>query len=379
MPKITEYIHLLTGTALTQRQIIAHRFGVRGARPKAYIQASLHADEIPGMLVAHHLLKLLDQADQKNQIRGEIVVIPVANPIGLSQFMNAKLTGRYELGGGGNFNRNWPDLYSALPETIGHLLTPNADRNIQIIRQGIQQILDQAKPFSEMSSLKLTLARLAFDSDFVLDLHCDDEALMHLFLTPAHWPDATDLAAELGSYASLLSADSGGQSFDESLSTPWIKLATDFPNWPIPAACMAATVEHRGSADVNDELALKDAQGIFRFLQRRQLVAGNPGALPPLLNQATDFTACDIIKAPTGGIVVYRKRLGEPVKKGEVIAEIVDPVAIDSSQARIPVVSVTDGFILSRRLDHFLRPSDTVAKVVGKIPLPHRNGLLLED
>ena len=122
-----------------------------------------------------------------------------------------------------------------------------------------------------------------------------------------------------------------------------------------------------------------DAQGIFRFLQRRKLINGHPGTLPALLNQATDLTACDIVKAPAGGIVIYQKQLGEKVKMGEVIAEIVDPAAINPSQARIPVISATDGFILSRRLDHFLRPHDTVAKVVGKIPLPHRNGLLLED
>ncbi len=35
-------------------------------------------------------------------------------------------------------------------------------------------------------------------ADLVLDPHCDNDALMHLFLIPAHWPEARDLAAEFG-------------------------------------------------------------------------------------------------------------------------------------------------------------------------------------
>jgi hypothetical protein len=60
----------------------AHRYGKPGARPKAYLQASLHADEIPGMLAAHHLIGLLDDADKRGEIKGEIIVVPVANPVG---------------------------------------------------------------------------------------------------------------------------------------------------------------------------------------------------------------------------------------------------------------------------------------------------------
>src|SRR5262249_61157541 len=85
------------------------RWGPRGARPKAYLHASLHADEIPAMLVLHHLIRLLDEADRAGAIKGDIVVVPMANPIGVAQVINTRHVGRYELAGGGNFNRNWPD------------------------------------------------------------------------------------------------------------------------------------------------------------------------------------------------------------------------------------------------------------------------------
>src|SRR3546814_11247046 len=88
------------------------------------------------------------------------------------------------------------------------------------------------QPGSELHSLRLALASLAADADVVLDLHCDDQALMHLFLIPAHWPAAAALAADLGCRAVLLAEDSGGSSFAEAFSPPWPRLAERFPHYP---------------------------------------------------------------------------------------------------------------------------------------------------
>ena len=68
----------------TQRHLTVRRYGEPGARPKAYLQASIHADELPAMLVAHHLSRLLDEAAADGRISGEIVLVPVANPIGIT-------------------------------------------------------------------------------------------------------------------------------------------------------------------------------------------------------------------------------------------------------------------------------------------------------
>ena len=68
-----------------------HRYGpVEGASTsstveKCYIQASLHSDEVPAMLVAHKLIKMLDDFDERGEIQKQIIVVPHANPIGLSQ------------------------------------------------------------------------------------------------------------------------------------------------------------------------------------------------------------------------------------------------------------------------------------------------------
>ncbi|HUL05348.1 MAG TPA: succinylglutamate desuccinylase/aspartoacylase family protein [Candidatus Acidoferrum sp.] len=379
MTKTIDRIPLLPYGLDAARQLTVHRYGTPGARPKAYLHASLHADEVPAMLVLHHLVRLLDEADRAGAIKGEIVVVPMANPIGMSQVVNARHVGRYELAGGGNFNRNWPDLFIGLADRVRDRLTDDAARNVTTVRAAMVADLAARTPGSEFASLRLALARLAVDADIVLDCHCDSESLLHLFLVPAHWPSAADLSAEIGSRATLVSEDSGGHAFDETFSTPWTRLARAIPDKPVPAACLSATVEYRGQAEVGDEWAEPDGRALFRFLQRRGLVAGDPGPLPQRQCEATRLDACDVVRTPAAGIVAYKQPLGATVTAGTVIAEIVDPTAADPRAARTPVRTVADGLLLSRRIDKLVRPGDSLAKVVGTKPLPSRTGDLLED
>jgi hypothetical protein len=379
MAKTVTAIPLLTNSPGSTRQLIAHRYGKPGWRPKAYLQAAIHADEIPPLLVAHHLIRLLDEAERAGQIKGEIIVVPLANPIGSGQFLNTTHVGRYELSGGGNFNRNWPDLSAGLAERVRDKLGDDGARNVAVVREALLADLNGRSAGNEMTSLRLALARLAVDADFVFDMHCDSDSLLHLFLSTAHWPDGADLSAEIGSHATLLCEDSGGRSFDETFSLPWVKLAAALPGRPIPPACLAATIEYRGQPDVFDEMAEPDAQALFRFFQRRGLIAGNPGPPPKPLCDGTLLDATDVVRSPGAGVVAYKVELGQRVTAGTVIAELVDPMAEDPAKARTPITTITDGLVLSRRQDKLVRPGDSIAKVVGKNSLPTRTGFLLED
>lgn len=378
--KITTRLPLSHSDVGTSRGVVVHRYGAPGARPKAYLQASLHADETPAMMALHHLQRLLDEVDAAGHIRGEIVIVPAANPIGLGQHVSGMHLGRYELHGGANFNRGWPDLAESVGDRVADTLTDDAAGNVDVIRAAMHAVLAERKARDEPGSLRLTLARLACDADFVLDLHCDDEALMHLYLIPQHWPEARDLAAEIGSRATMLTEDSGGSSFDEAFSMPWVKLARRFgPDFPIPAICVAATIEYRGQPDVSDQLGKTDARGLFRFLQRRGLIAGDPGPLPELQGEAVDLRAVDVVKAPAAGILVYAVPLGAEVRKGDLVAEIIDPMADDPNAARVPAVSAADGLLFTRRMLKLVRAGEPIAKVIGRELLAHRTGKLLED
>ena len=76
---------LLSPSLGDQRELISFHFGVPQSGEKIYIQASLHADELPGMLTAWHLKQALQRLDAAGLLRGEVILVPVANPIGLNQ------------------------------------------------------------------------------------------------------------------------------------------------------------------------------------------------------------------------------------------------------------------------------------------------------
>jgi uncharacterized protein len=202
--KRVETIALGSMSPGTERFLKVHRYGREGARPKAYFQASIHADETAGMMAAHHLLGLLDESDRKGEIKGEIVVVPVANPIGLAQVLNRQLVGRSDLRGGGNFNRGWPDLTAGAAESLAGRLTKDADANVAAVRRAFGEALAALSADTELPRLKLALSRLAYDADFVVDMHNDDESLFHIFAHPQHWPDLADLAAWTGARAVLV-------------------------------------------------------------------------------------------------------------------------------------------------------------------------------
>lgn len=140
MPRITEEIALANPSPGTRRSLKVHRYGTPGARPKAYFHAALHADEWPGLLTLNHLIGLLDAADAEGRIAGEIVLLPYANPIGLSQHHHGYNTGRYASDGGGNFNRHWPDLTDAAMEKLDGKLGNDPAANDELVRAALKAV-----------------------------------------------------------------------------------------------------------------------------------------------------------------------------------------------------------------------------------------------
>lgn len=233
----------------TSYELAVLRFGLPGARPCAYLQAALHADEIPGMACAALLRRRLEGLEARGEIRGEIILVPVANPVGLAQRVLGQDIGRFDLNDGGNFNRNFPAFGAALHQQVMGRLTPDPARNATIIRAALVGLIRDWAPGNAAERLKQALLSVAAEADYVLDLHCDAEAAMHLYTHDRSAAALAPLAARLGARAFLLAGISGGDPFDEALSRPWFELAAALPGVPIPAGCHATTVELRGQAE----------------------------------------------------------------------------------------------------------------------------------
>jgi predicted deacylase len=349
---------LAPGSSLS---LAVHRFGTPGARPCIYIQAALHADEIPGMIAAHHLRERLVALEQQGRIRGEIVLVPSANPIGLAQRVLGHRVGRFDLADGLNFNRGYPYLVPKVAERVEARLTGNAEENVRLIREALAAELDGWQAASPAEHLKKTLLRLALPADLVLDMHCDSEAVMHLYtLTPSAETFAP-LAALLGAEAVLLATESGDDPFDEACSRPWHELKERFPDRPIPLACEATTLEFRGEMDVSHDFARADAAAVVDFLVLRGAVEGPTPKVPEPRCAPTPLAGSEPIEAPVAGIVVFQARPGDRVKAGDRVADIVDPL----TGVTTPVATRSDGVLYARVSARFTGAGRRLAKVAG--------------
>ena len=127
-------------------------------------------------------------------------------------------------------------------------------------------------------------------------------------------------------------------------------------------------------------MAVADADNLFRFLQRRGIVEGDPGPLPAALCDATPLEGVDMIRSPITGIVAYEREPGETVAAGDVVAVVVDPLGEDFASARTELKSRCDGILYGRNEDRLARPGKVVCKIAGREPLPDRQaGSLLTD
>jgi predicted deacylase len=370
--------HLLPEAAVgTERKLISVHFGPPTAGCKAYIQAGLHADEAPGYLVACRLIELLHRADAAGEIIGEIIVVPAANPIGLSQWGTDTVQGRFDDSDQINFNRRFDELADELADRLRGRLGASGPENALAIRECAREILESRRPATEAEALKHLLLTLSHDADIVLDLHCDHQGLLHIYMGTALWPAGADLAAQMGAGAVLLAKDSGDMPFDEANSKLWWKLAARFPDAAIPPACLAATIELRGVADTEERYTEEDARNIFLFLQRRGFLKGEPPPLPKLPAPATPLEGVDYVRAQSAGIITYTKQLGETVEEGEVVAFVTQPLQNSGQGERTPIISKTSGVFFARSADRFARPGKIVGKVAGTRVLEGKGSYLL--
>ncbi len=384
MPAKTNSIQLPSMTPGSHREIKWLRFGKARARPKVYMQAAIHANEMPGSMALHHLMPQLLAAESRGLIQGEIIVVPTVNPIGQAQLVGNAHLGRYNLLSYENFNRNWLDLSEAVGQRVGRQLGADAQANVKRIRKAALTVLAEMKPVNELQTLRVEIMKLSVDADYMLDLHCDIHAALHLFTSECDWPNGAvrELAADLGSKANLYN-----EGYAKSLTVSgvhaglWGRLRERFTQAAIPQACMSVTVEMRSQFDVSDALGRSDAANLYRWLVRRGVIKGAAQPLPRLLSPAMPMSGMDVGYSQGTGFLVFHEKPGTKVKKGQAICDVIDPANPHGAAARTTYKSQTDGVLFSCRLDGYLSwPGQVMYRIAGAEPLPHRiNASGLDD
>lgn len=357
---------LLCQSLGSHKSLTSFHFGTPGSAPKVTIQASLHAEELPGMLAAYHLRPLLEAADAAGLIHGEVVLVPVANPIGLSQRLDHKPMGRFELETSENFNRHYPDFAKHIAAQVIPALGADAQHNVRVVRDAMGEHLKQWTPQTELQSLRHTLLGLAFDADYFLDLHCDCEGVLHFYCEDPCWEKLEPLSRFLGSQTSLLAKNSGSGPIDECLSGVWWRLAEMLQAHnnpaPLPQGCCSTTIELRGELDVTHANARTDAQAIVHFLQHIGVwVSANHPAVPAPLCQPTPLAGSETLRSAVPGVIVFAVQPGQQLQAGDLVAEVIDP--IENTVHR--VCTSVAGVLYARVRDRYTTAGGEIGKVAS--------------
>jgi len=355
------------------------RIGPASAEKKVYLQAALHADEQPGIMILHHLLGLLTTADEAGQLNARFVLFPMVNPLGMGDIEFGQHQGRYDRGTGVNHNRQWPDLFDEVAPALTERLGGDAAENLRLVREAVAGWLESYPRTTARDQWRHALMSEAHDADYVFDLHCDDESLLYIYSVPQQQAAMQRLADHTGAAATLMAEDGGGYSFDEVWPAIWIKLARACPDKAIAMPLASCTLEYRGQTDTFDALNREDAKNLYAFFQAEGLIAGKPATRPSKAPAATDLRATEIVRAAHAGLLAYCVELGERVDKGQKIAELIHLSGDGAFVERTPVLAATTGLILSRNRCKYVWPGVAITKIVGSEVLESRGGFLLED
>jgi predicted deacylase len=364
-------IPLLSAAIGTHRELVSFHFGQSDSGQKIFVSSTLHADETPAMLTNVLLKRRLLELEAQGALTAEIVLVPVANPVSLGQSVLGQFVGRFDLGSGKNFNRHFLQ-FDRLIDRAREALGADPVANRQIVRHLMREELDRQTPLTEFESLQLALLKHSFDADVVIDLHCSLEAVMHVYTSEAAWAEFEPLARYLGARASLLATDSGAGAFDETHSLLWWKLQQSLPaSKPVDTGTIAVTVECRGQRDVSYEIAQQDADAIINYLIWRKAIRAEAQPLPELLMPATPLAGSEQFYAPVSGILVHRANIGDMIRAGDPLFDIIDPLTDETTT----ISSKTEGIFYMRRAIRFVTAGAPLGRVTGTKAV--RTGVLL--
>jgi len=312
--------------------------GSDATAPKVYMQAALHAGELPGTAALHFLCQKLRQAEAQGLIAGDITIVPQANPIGTAQNIHLQMLGRFDSASGVNFNRDFP-------------LVPLQDRSL---------LLDKNISHTATKNLKNNLLYLALGADIVIDLHCDSESLFYAYICEEFWPDAIDFAAALDIHSIFL-ADGQSTAFEEAVAYSF-----RHDDNSVPPRRFVSTLELRGESDVDETLAKNDATGLFRFLSGRGVITSDEPEQSDWNGKAVPLDNIEVVCTPVSGTILFNQSLGNIVKAGDLLATIISEPGDENGTH--PVTAPQDGTIITRAFSRFAARGDQICKITCDAP-----------
>ncbi len=310
-------------------QLKTYHFQGNNGTKKAYIQANLHGAEIVGNAVIYELIEFLNHLSS-NQIEGEIILIPMCNPVGVNQRNLFFSTGRYSPYDGLNWNRIfWDYLHES----------PNIDsfvkNNINLTKEKIYQnyLTDIVNSFSKKieetnhqrnlsfsEHFRNVLQSLSLNANYVIDIHSSSVSAIDYIYSFDLRQKSTDYF--LFEYAILMNKYDGN-AFDEAFLNPWLvlekKLNQEGRN--ITFDVEAWTLELGSGMRVNEKSVNKGVKGIINYLTYKNILKLD--LIEP--KDKTKFVLKNNLKhyyAPQGGIIRNRLKAGVKIQQGDALYQL---------------------------------------------------------
>ncbi len=346
-----------TGQALTAPVFWCHG---RNPRPLAYIQANVHGAEVQGNAAILALFDLLE----KEPPRGSLILVPRANPIAANQQVGDYVAGVYDFASGLNFNRSYINLTgpsrgsSACYVDVDAFAAVHRDATLAEIRDGFREALkaalgavrDSLEPWGMEARLEFALAiqELAIEADVVLDLHTGDRAPRYLYAPEG----ATAATRAFGIPFVLEVPPRFAGALDEASFVPWNDLAEAFRRLnrtDVRRFVDGFTVELGSMNAFSMTLGADDAKRIASALRYYGVLDGEPA------EPAHRIVTCSVadyksLYAPASGLVDATLSPGTPVRKGDLLARMVDParcaIPPRAQDAFVEVRAPEDGVVL---------------------------------
>ena len=143
---------------------------------------------------------------------------------------------------------------------------------------------------------------------------------------------------------------------------------------PLPQGCCSTTIELRGEADVSHAYGQQDAAALYAYLEHLGVLqTGHTPVVPQALCQPTPLAGSETLRAKAPGVVVFCAEPGQSLKKGDKVAEVINPIEGVAEAVHAGV----DGVFYARIRDRYVTAGCELGKVAG--PTPFRTGQLLGD
>jgi len=345
-----------------------------GSKPgkKVYIQSNLHGAEIVGNAVIHQLIEYLITLNS-SELKGEIWLVPVCNPMGTNERCHNFSTGRCDTYEYKDWNRIFWDYEKETKDLFGFAqsqLNFQADvvrhNYLNLIQEKFVQLSEKNNRQSSVSytdRFSYQLQSLSLDCDYLIDLHTStNEGLNYLYYFRDREISAKFFLLDFG----ILLDAYDGDAFDEAFIKPWLALESCFKKLgrDIKFDVEAWTLELGTGMKIKPDSVEKGLRGIKNYLKYKGVL--NIANITALSGEMIFKDRTKVIKyyAPVGGMVQGRVELGTQVKSGDRLYQILNFNKEGQLPRVIAIYAERDGLVYDASINEAVNQGEFVMGVI---------------